>query len=136
MFDAYRQFYEQPADLPLATQFINDRLAHQDSVILVGVQGDQLTGFCQLYPSFCSVLAQPIFTLYDLYVTPAARGRGLGRRLLHAAHDHAASEGYARLDLTTARNNHVAQALYASEGWLLDEVFLTYTKTVTPRPQT
>ncbi len=74
-----------------------------------------MVGFCQLYPSFCSVIAQPIFTLYDLYVAPPARQTGAGRALMQAAHDHALQNGFARLDLSTARSSHKAQALY--ESW-------------------
>jgi ribosomal protein S18 acetylase RimI-like enzyme len=133
LFDAYRQFYEQPADAALALQFIGDRMRNRESVILVaqtaGADG-ALAGFCQLYPGFCSVIAQPIYTLYDLYVAPGARKTGAGRALMQAAHAHAQANGFARLDLTTARTNHAAQALYASLGWVRDDVFLAYNKVV------
>lgn len=133
LFDAYRQFYEQPADAALALRFIGDRMRNRESVILVaqaaGTEGS-LAGFCQLYPGFCSVIAQPIYTLYDLYVAPEARKTGAGRALMQAAHAHAQANGFARLDLTTARTNHAAQALYESLGWVRDDVFLAYNKTV------
>jgi ribosomal protein S18 acetylase RimI-like enzyme len=135
LFDAYRQFYEQPADAALALQFIGDRMRNDESVILVAQAADTegaLLGFCQLYPSFCSVIAQPIYTLYDLFVSPEARKTGAGRALMQAAHAHAQATGFARLDLTTARTNHAAQALYASLGWVRDDVFLAYNKAVTP----
>ena len=89
-------------------------------------------GFCQLYPSFCSVIAQPIYTLYDLFVAPEARKSGAGRALMQAAHEHAKQHGFARLDLSTAGTNHKAQALYESLGWVRDEVFLYYNKAVSP----
>jgi ribosomal protein S18 acetylase RimI-like enzyme len=136
LFDAYRQFYEQPADAALALQFIGDRMRNRESVILVAQATDAtdtesaLVGFCQLYPGFCSVIAQPIYTLYDLYVAPAARKTGAGRALMQAAHAHAQANGFARLDLTTARGNHAAQALYESLGWVRDDVFLAYNKTL------
>lgn len=133
LFNAYRQFYEQPADLALATQFIRARMHNNESVILVAEPADAsgpLTGFCQLYPSFCSVLAQPIYTLYDLFVTPEARQTGSGRALLMAAHVHARTHGFARLDLTTAKTNLAAQSLYQSLGWVRDEVYLSYNKSV------
>ena len=133
LFDAYRQFYEQPADPALALQFIGERMRRQESVILVAQAVDTpqtLVGFCQLYPSFCSVIAQPICTLYDLYVAPEARQTGAGRALMQAAHAHAQQNGFARLDLSTARTNHKAQALYESLGWVRDEVFLYYNKAV------
>lgn len=127
LFDSYRQFYEQPPDLPLARRFIRARIIGKESVILLAEDGTRRAiGFCQLYPSFCSVIAAPILTLYDLFVIPGVRGAGTGRALLQAAHRHAADAGVARLDLTTARNNLPAQALYASLGWVRDEIFYTY----------
>ena len=85
-------------------------------------------GFCQLYPSFCSVIAAPIYVLYDLFVAPGARKSGAGRALLRQAEAHARAGGYARMDLTTARTNLPAQALYESLGWEQDQVFLTYNR--------
>jgi ribosomal protein S18 acetylase RimI-like enzyme len=128
LFDAYRQFYAQAPDLPAATAFIGARLQRHESVILVAEASGCMLGFCQLYPTFCSVMAQPIFTLYDLFVAPDARQSGVGRALLLAAEQHAASHGFARLDLTTARTNTNAQSLYESLGWVRDEVFFTYNR--------
>ncbi|MES2941934.1 MAG: N-acetyltransferase, partial [Pseudomonadota bacterium] len=133
LFDAYRQFYEQPANPALALQFIGERMQNRESVILLAETGGadaSVVGFCQLYPSFCSVIAKPIYTLYDLYVSPSARKTGAGRALMLAAFQHAETGGFARLDLTTARSNHTAQALYESLGWQRDEVFLAYNKVV------
>jgi ribosomal protein S18 acetylase RimI-like enzyme len=140
MFDAYRQFYEQPADLGLARRFIEQRMQKSESLILLATDTDTDTdsngralGFCQLYPSFCSVEAKPIHVLYDLFVRPEARRSGAGRALLVAAHEQAACAGIARLDLTTAKTNLAAQALYESLGWVRDEVFLSYNKRVVSR---
>ena len=41
---------------------------------------------------------------------------------------YATHNGLARLDLTTAKSNVKAQALYASLGWQQDEVFYAYSK--------
>ena len=127
LFDAYRQFYAQPADLALATAFIGERMRNSESTVLLAedAQG-QPAGFCQLYPSFCSVAAARIHVLYDLFVAPGARGKGAGRSLILAAQDFAAAAGSARMDLTTARDNHRAQALYEATGWQRDDVFLAY----------
>jgi ribosomal protein S18 acetylase RimI-like enzyme len=131
LFNEYRQFYEQAADIELAKQFVEARLTQDDSVILVAEnQAQQIVGFCQLYPAFCSILAQPIYILYDLFVAPPSRKTGAGRSLMLAAQAHAKNNGYARLDLTTAKNNHVAQVLYESLGWERDDVFYAYTKAI------
>ena len=133
LFDAYRQFYEQTPDLALAKNFIAARLNKQDSMIFVAENSEnKLIGFCQIYPSFCSVAAAKIGVLYDLYVNESARKTGAGTALMLAAHEYAANNGLARLDLTTAKNNHTAQALYESLGWVRDEVFYAYSKQTSP----
>ncbi|WP_374328632.1 N-acetyltransferase family protein [Azonexus sp.] len=129
LFDLYRQFYKQRPNLSLAQRFITDRLSNGESVILVADSASSgLVGFCQLYPTFCSVEAQPIYALYDLFVLPSARRSGVGRMLLLAAEAKAAKEGKTRMDLTTARTNNTAQSLYEALGWVRDDIFFAYNR--------
>jgi ribosomal protein S18 acetylase RimI-like enzyme len=129
LFNKYRQFYAQEDNLQVAIEFIRNRIEKQDAVILVAQNPMQeIIGFCQLYPTFCSVIAAPIYILYDLFVEPRSRKTGAGRLLMLAAHEHAKNNGFARLDLTTAKDNVVAQNLYESLGWVRDEVFYAYSK--------
>ena len=129
LFDLYRQFYEQEANPELALNFITARFEKLESVILVAdAQDGCIVGFCQLYPTFCSVEATPIYALYDLFVLPEARKHGVGKLLLQAAEAKARAAGKARLDLTTAKTNLPAQRLYESLGWVRDEVFFAYNR--------
>ena len=133
LFDAYRQFYEKPADLALARRYITERFQRRESVILVAENsaGD-IVGFTQLYPAFCSVLADRTYVLYDLFVTPAARGTGAGRALMEAAEAHGRKSGAARLQLQTAVTNTSGQSLYESCDWVRDDLFYTYEKSLKP----
>ena len=126
LFDAYRRFYEQPGDVALASAFLHDRLERRESTILVAEADDQLLGFCQLYPTWCSVAAARIFVLYDLFVDADARRGGVGRALMLAAQRFGREAGAVRLDLSTARTNAKAQALYESLGWQRDDVYFVY----------
>ncbi len=126
LFDAYRRFYEQPADLARARAFLGARLGHGDSVILLAERDGEPTGFCQLYPTWCSVSAAALFILSDLYVVPEARQHGVGRALMRAAEAHARAAGAVRVSLETAHTNVTAQALYESLGWRRDETYRTY----------
>ena len=124
LFDAYRQFYDQAADLPAARQFLEARLKAGESVVFLAVEeGNPGTGlgFVQLYPSFSSVGLRPIWALNDLFVAPPARRRGVARALLAAARELARSSGAARIRLSTAKGNAAAKALYAAEGYRLLE---------------
>lgn len=129
LFDAYRQFYKKPPDLDLARRYLAERFQRKESVLIVAEnETGELIGFTQLYPAFCSVLAARTFVLYDLFVTPAARGTGAGRALMEAAEAHGRRAGAARLELGTAKTNVIGQSLYESCGWERDNVFFVYTK--------
>jgi GNAT superfamily N-acetyltransferase len=124
LFDAYRQFYGQQSDLNLARQFLNDRLAGNESVVLIAENdGGAAIGFVQLYRTFSSVLAAPMYVLSDLFVVPPARRRGVGTRLLKSAAEAARMAGVVRLELATAITNVSAQRLYESLGWQRDEFY-------------
>ena len=129
LFDAYRQFYRQPSDLPRAREYLKERIERKESVIFVAqTSSREIVGFCQLYPTFYSVRVAHTYVLYDLFVSPAARGTGAGRALMLAAEIHAAKTGAARMELSTARDNKIAQSLYESQGWMRDEAFFVYGK--------
>lgn len=131
LFDAYRQFYEQEPNLEFAQEFISARLNNDESIIFIAEDETQnALGFCQIYPSFCSVIGAPIYVLYDLFVSPKARKSGLGKMLLEQAREHAQANGIPRMDLTTAKTNFNAQSLYESLGWVRDDIFYAYNKSV------
>jgi ribosomal protein S18 acetylase RimI-like enzyme len=125
LFDAYREFYEAPSDRASSRRFLGERLARDESVVLVAEEGGAAVGFTQLYPLFSSVSMGPIYLLNDLYVPPRARRRGVGAHLLAAARSHGDAEGCHYLELSTAVDNP-AQRLYESCGWSLDREFLHY----------
>ena len=130
LFDAYRQFYGQPADPARARTFIGERLRRGDAVILLAQRDGAVAGFTQLYPLFSSVRTGRIWQLNDLYVAPPARRHGVGRALLDAARDHAAASGALGLQLETQRGNAAAQRLYAALGWQRDDSSHVYTLTL------
>jgi ribosomal protein S18 acetylase RimI-like enzyme len=127
LFDAYRQFYGCSPDLELAGRFLRERLERGESVVLVAVADGRGVGFTQLYPTFTSVGAARAWVLNDLYVSPDARQRGVGRRLMEAARRLAVETGAAYLELATAKDNAVAQALYRGCGYKKDERFERFT---------
>jgi len=125
LFDAYRQFYEQPPDLAAARRFLEDRLSRHESRVWVAEDGGTAVGFVQLYPLFSSVSLGPVYVLNDLFVGRRSRGRGVASRLLEAAREGGRASGAHYLELSTAVDNH-ARRLYESHGWTLDREFLHY----------
>jgi GNAT superfamily N-acetyltransferase len=127
LFDGYRGFYVQPSNLEQSRTFIAERMAFNESAIfLVEDESGEALGFVQLYPTFSSIDAHRTWLLSDLFTTPAARGRGVGRLLMNTARDFAVETGAKGLVLETATDNFTAQGLYESLGWVRDTGYYTY----------
>jgi ribosomal protein S18 acetylase RimI-like enzyme len=121
LFDAYRVFYAQPSDPVRARDFLADRLANGESVVLVAERGPSAIGFTQLYPIFSSVRTARTWLLNDLFVAEGARRGGVARALLDAAAAFAREQGAAGVMLEATRDNGPARALYRAAGWNEDE---------------
>lgn len=117
LFDAYRRFYGRPADLPRARAWLAERMARDESVVLVAERERRIIGFVQLYPMFSSVRTARTWILNDLFVDAAARRGGAARALLDAAARFAREQGACGISLETARDNAPARALYRGAGW-------------------
>jgi len=130
LFDGYRQFYGQPSNEAEAREFLGERLARKDSVILIAVEEGATVGFVQLYPSYSSVAMKRIFILNDLFVVPGARNCGVATALLKRAESFATEAGAVRLTLATEIANRSAQSLYGKLGWQRDEEFCHFAKSL------
>lgn len=118
LFDAYRQFYGQAADLDRARCFLRERFQLQESLILLARDGQgEGLGFTQMYPLFSSVRAVRAWLLNDLFVAPPARRRGVGAALLREAATRGRELGANVMMLSTTLDNAPAQALYETLGW-------------------
>jgi ribosomal protein S18 acetylase RimI-like enzyme len=127
LFDAYRGFYEQPSNLAQSRAFIAERMAAGESAIFLAQdEHSEALGFVQLYPTFSSIDAHRTWLLSDLFTTPAARGRGVGRMLMNIARAFALETGAKGLVLETATDNFTAQGLYESLGYVRDTGYYTY----------
>lgn len=113
---AYMRFYEvEEIDDERNRAFFSRFLAPSDDGILLGAREDgRLLGHACLYWHLNSLLAAETVLLYDLFVVPEARGRGVGRALIEASADVARERGAAQLEWSTAPDNHTAQRLYDS----------------------
>ena len=72
------------------------------------------------------VAADGIHELRKMYLDPAARGRGVGQRLLSASLTHARDNGARRIVLDTAERMTAAIAFYEKNGFVRDDAYITY----------
>ena len=99
-----------------------------EALVASGDATGAVHGYAIFFPTYSTFLLQPGLWLEDLYVTPAQRGKGLGRALLLAVARLAHERGCGRLEWNVLDWNEPAQKLYASLGaelkreWLLNRV--------------
>jgi ribosomal protein S18 acetylase RimI-like enzyme len=132
LFNQYRIFYQQPSDPARAEAFVAEQLQRAVTRFFIARDNAQnaALGFVHLIPSLGTLAMRPIWYLEDLFVIPAARRRGIARALMLRAEQLARETGAERLTLSTAHDNHTAQALYRSLGYVRDERFWQFHRTL------
>ena len=126
LFLGYLEFYRQPAAPATARRFLRERLKRGEAKIFLAMLDGEPVGFVQLYPTFTSIAMKKAWVLYDLFVSPAARKRGVAQALMKRAQKLGAQTGAAELVLETATTNRAAQRLYKKLGWTRDNGFMLY----------
>src|SRR4051812_10388732 len=99
-------------------------LADQTFAWLLAERHGAALGLAMFYPTFSSWAGRPGLFLEDLYVRPAARGLGVGRRLLAELARLARQQGATRIDLAVrdgnqARDFYGRLGLRPLPGWLI-----------------
>ena len=121
LFNEYRVFYDMPANLLAACEFLKERIDNRESVIFLSRnKKNTITGFVQLYPIFSSTRMKRLWLLNDLFVLPAFRGTGISVALMDAAKVFSKKTASCGLVLETSKTNKVANELYQRIGFVLD----------------
>ena len=113
----YQRFYRAEPDSDRNRDFFRRFLAPSEDGLLLGARGgDGFLGYACLYWHFSSTKAREVVLMNDLFVVPAARGKGVGRALIEASAAVGRERGAAALDWSTAPDNATAQRLYDATG--------------------
>lgn len=121
--------YERLADACVATEaLLRETLfgAAPAAEVVLARHGDETVGFALWFRSYSTFLARPGIYLEDLFVFPAWRGRGLGRRLLAHLAQIAVERGYGRVEWAVLDWNVDAIRFYESLGALPMSDWTTY----------
>jgi GNAT superfamily N-acetyltransferase len=130
---AYCDFYEvDPGDqalLELSRALIAD--PDREGVQLLAREAGEPLGFATIYWSWATTIAARIGVMNDLYVAPAARGKGLADELIRACVEECRRHGASKLTWQTARDNVRAQRVYERLGASRSE-WVDYSLSVRP----
>ncbi len=94
--------------------------------VVLAMAGDEPAGFALWFRNYSTFLTRPGIYLEDLFVFPAFRGRGIGRRLLEHLAQVAVSRGYGRLEWAVLDWNVDAIGFYESLGAVAMSDWTTY----------
>jgi GNAT superfamily N-acetyltransferase len=114
---AYQRFYgvEEP-DEARNRAFFSRFCDGEAGILLKATVDGEPVGVATVYWTQDSISAGDVAVLYDLFVAPHARGRGIGRALIGAAAAAARERSLPTLSWMTAVDNHDAQRLYDALG--------------------
>jgi GNAT superfamily N-acetyltransferase len=115
---AYQRFYEvEEIDDERNRAFFTRFITPSDDGLLLGAwRVNELLGYTCLYWHFTSLVPAETVLMNDLFVTPEARGEGIGRALIEASADIARKRGAHHLEWATAPDNKTAQRPYDATG--------------------
>jgi len=84
--------------------------------VLIAEVGGEPVGFALFFQTYSTFLAKPGMWLEDLFVRPAARGKGVGGALMAALARVAVQRSYGRFEWSVLDWNQPALDFYASLG--------------------
>ncbi len=136
------------ADLPLILRFVQDLAdyermrdqcvateeklrrslfgAHPYAEVLIARLDDEPAGFAVYFHSYSTFLAQHGLYLEDLFVTPEARGKGIGYALLGSLARIAVERGCERLEWAVLDWNDLAIDFYKRIGAVAKDEWTTF----------
>ena len=115
--EAFGSSYEETVARPLSATA--ERLRDPDAFTLGAFEGDALIGTVTLVRDQ-GLKMRHRANIYAMYVTPAARGRGVGRALMEEAIRRARQvPGLEQLHLAVVSSNTAARALYDTLGFVV-----------------
>ena len=122
----HRQFHYEYAGQPLPDwqrEFAEGQL-NGDWQCLIALEGDQLKGGAALARADLALRPDLGPWLACVFITPAARGKGLAERLIDGIGEEAKAQGVARMYLHTQDKRDY----YAKRGWAVLDTFRAWDK--------
>lgn len=127
LFDLYMVFYKQPSAPDNYRKYLKERLINNEASVFIAYSlENEPVGFVLNYHSFSSVSLGKVVVLNDLFVLPSHRKQGIADRLIIRVISLARDTGSIRVDLSTAKDNFSAQALYEKMGFVKDTEYFSY----------
>jgi ribosomal protein S18 acetylase RimI-like enzyme len=107
----------RPLDSDVRARLIRGLQEHPTTLIFLAFDEDNPVGAAVCFIGFSTFAAKPLINIHDFVVLPAARGKGVGRRLLEAV-EKTRKLGCCKVTLEVMDNNHQALQMYQAAGFV------------------
>jgi ribosomal protein S18 acetylase RimI-like enzyme len=107
----------KPLSLDARENLIPGLTKHGGARVFLAYDGQEPLGVAICMIGFSSFRGRPLINIHDVAVSPAARGQGIGRKLLMAVEDEARELGCCKVTLEVRSDNARAMGLYRSVGF-------------------
>jgi ribosomal protein S18 acetylase RimI-like enzyme len=107
----------KPLDEDVRARLLPGLRAHQGTHIVLAYHADQPIGVAISFLGFSTFKAQPLLNIHDFAIHEAARGQGVGRRLMEKVIALARELGCCKVTLEVRVDNHAARKLYEQCGF-------------------
>lgn len=107
----------QPLADDARASLIPGMIKHGGARVFLAMDGEESLGMALCFLGFSSFRGKPLVNIHDIAVSPAARGRGIGRKLLAAVETEARAFGCCKVTLEVRSDNARAMGLYQSVGF-------------------
>ena len=98
-------------------RLVDDLAANAQAFSLLARLDGEAVGLANCFMGYSTFAAAPLINIHDLAVLPGHRGAGIGKALLAAVEAEALKCGACKITLEVLSGNHLAKALYASQGY-------------------
>jgi Sortase and related acyltransferases len=122
------EFERAPEEVTTSVEELERTVFGEDAVVdalIYEIEGAPVA-FALWYYSFSTWQGKPGIYLEDLYVTPAARGKGVGNEILRFLAKHALENGYGRFEWSVLDWNQKAIRVYEASGAKPQSEWLRY----------
>jgi len=107
----------QPLSPHARDNLIPGLIRHGGARVFLAYDGPEPLGVAICMLGFSSFRGKPLINIHDIAVSPAARGKGIGRKLLAAVEAEARAQGCGKVTLEVRSYNTRAMGLYKSVGF-------------------
>ena len=115
LWQGYLRFYESEVPDEMTNSLWKRILSASHEIqcrVAESSASGHLTGLVHFFPHAHTWYADPVCYLNDLFVSPDARGAGIGEMLIQAVVDEARRQGWQTVYWHTQDHNSVARGLY------------------------